>query len=409
MITGYSDNFNRTVASGFGTSSSGHVYSVNGTATQYNVTPSTATIVPSALGERYGWVDRQTADIDIAGQVALSAIPASNLMTVGFIVKRLDASNYYNATMMVATGGAISLRFSRVVAGSLFTLASQTTGLTYVANAVYNLRVVAFWSDALQVNVIRSKLWAAGAAEPGGWMLVATDNTLTQYTTGTGAGILSRDEATVPGAVTAKIQNVVTKTYGLPIPATTDTVCADPAVAFPKQTALKSLADAADVAMTALDPRVSLAGLFPRVRVSRSDWSLNTAAAFPTSTYNATEFNIGTTTNLGYNNQVISLPQGIWLVTYELELQGGSPATDMSVQVSSASSSNSSPPIYMRISPTNVNDNGHGGAGRAAALVYSTDAAASVNVSASLSTGAAGVYTVKYSALSAIKISDYFV
>src|SRR6185436_2726165 len=174
---------------------------------------------------------------------------------------------------------AISLRFSKGVGGGLSTVATVATGLTYVANVVYNLRVVSFWSNALQAHVLRSKLWVVGGTEPGGWMATATDATLTQYVAGNQAGPFARDEQASPGTITAKIQNVVAKTYGLAIPAGTDPMCptpsanprrtdpkfADPSVAYPQQTVIQSLAVGADAAMTTLDPRISLAGLFPRV------------------------------------------------------------------------------------------------------------------------------------------------
>jgi hypothetical protein len=411
LITGYNDAFGRTVASGLGTATSGQVYTLSSTASQYSVAPGTASILPNGLGDRYGWVDRQTSDIDITGQVALSGIPASNLMTVGFTVKFSPAggTNYYNVVMMVATGGAISLRFSRVVAGGLSTISTVATGLTYVANTFYNLRVVAYWSDALQAHVLRSKLWLVGTDQPGGWMAAATDAGVTQYTAGTGAGIFTRDEAATPGLITAKIQNVVAKTYGLPIPATTDTACADPAFTYPKQTALQSLADAADTALLTLDPLVSLAGLFPRVRVSASNWTINSASAGNfTPAYTATEFNIGTDTNLGYDSQGLELPAGVWLLTFEIELAEAALSDAMLVSINGGFTA-ASPIGFIRTNTAQSGDDSTGGTGHFSALTVSTDPAATVRVTVTLTpNSSSAIYTVKYSALSAIKISDYF-
>lgn len=407
MITGYNDNFNRTVASGFGTATSGQAYTVVGTASQYSVAPSVASILPTATGERYGYVDRQTSDIDITGQVALSAIPATNLMTVGFIAKRNAAgTDYYNATMMVAAGGAVSLRFSKVVAGFLSTITTVSTGITYVANTFYNLRVAIYWSNALQSNVLQSKLWAIGATEPGGWMVSTFDSSHTQYTAGTQAGLFSRDEATVAGAVTAKIQNVAVRTYGLPIPASTDTMCADPAVPYPKQTALESMADAVDTVSLGLDPYADLAALFPRVRVSASNFTVNTALSF-LATWTTTEFNIGTTTNLGYDNNSLSLPYGIWLATFEVQLNpaAGDDYWNITVQ-------GGSPNVFattgMRTYTSQANLNSQGGSGHVSYIFHSPDPDLSVTVTGGINPNTATAYTVGYAALSAIKISDYF-
>jgi hypothetical protein len=407
MITGYNDNFNRTVAAGFGTATSGQVYTVFSTASQYNVTPGTATILPSAAGDRYGYVERRTSDIDIRGQVALSAIPATNLMTVGFIMKRdVSGNNYYNATMMVAAGGAISLRFSKNVTG-VSTITTVATGLTYVANTVYNLRAAIYWSNALQTNVLQSKLWIAGGTEPGGWMVSTTDLSHTQYSAGTLAGIMARDEATVIGAVTAKIQNVVATSYGLPIPSgTLDPMCYDPAIAYPKQTALESLADATDLVMTSFDPFANLAQFFPRVRVSNSNVVLNTAVN-TTATWASTEFNVGTGTNLGYDAQGLLLPYGIWLATLEVQLN---PAASDFLQINITGGLG--PPEYaytqMRSNALQANLDAQGGSGHVSTLIYSNDPALNVRVTAAYNPNTATPYTVRYAALSAIKISDYF-
>lgn len=410
MITGYNDVFARTVASGLGTATSGQAYTTTSTASQYSVSPGTASIVPTtASADRLGYVDRQTSDIDITGQVALSGIPATNLMTVGFVVKLASTANYYNATMMVSAGGAISLRFSKVISGGTVTIATVATGLTYVPNAVYNLRAAVFWSNALQTNVLMSKLWASGGTEPGGWMASATDAALTQYTSGTGAGIMARDEAAAPGTVTAKIQNVAAKTYGLPVPSGADPMCFDPSIAYPKQTALKSLADATDAVMAALDPTVSLAALFPRVRVSAANWTLGPTLGTATPTYTATEFNLGTATNLGYDNTALYLPVGIWFVTYEIQLGPAALADYASVTLSGGFPLTSAT-IHMRTNTLQPGLDSQGGSGHVSCFVYSTDASLNVTAKATITpiSGTAS-YPVKYSALSALKISDYFV
>lgn len=404
MTTGYSDTFNRTVANGLGTATSGQAYALNGVATQFSVTPSTASIAITSTGEKYGYVDLKTADFDVTGQVALSGVPATNLATVGFVAKLASTANYYSGTMMVATGGAVSLRFSKVIGGGLTTISTTlVTGLTYVANTFYNLRYQIYWSQALQTNVMSLKLWAIGTTPPGGWMATTTDAALTQYTSGTQVGIFGRDESTVSGTITTKHQAVTAMSYALPVPATTDPMCYDPAFAYPKQTALETLADAADVAMATIDPLTSLAGLFPRVRVSGSQVAVNQIAFV--ATFGATEFNIGTPTNLGYNNQAIYLPVGIWLITFEARFS--SPSAN-SVQFEITGGPNDIQ-TYSRPWPTQANDQGVNGTGRVSTLTYVTDPAVPIAFSVVVfPTNVATTETISYMALSAIKISDYF-
>jgi hypothetical protein len=565
--TGYSDTFGRTVSNGLGTATSGQAYTINGTASQYSVAPNTASILPTAIGERYGYVELGSSDVDITGQVALSAIPASNLTTVGFVAKMTTFPDYYVGSMMVATGGAMSVRFSRVISGSLVTISTTATGVTYVANTFYNLRFAARWSQALQTNVLQLRIWAVGATEPTGWTAVALDANLTQYTSGTRVGIHTRNEATVSGLVTAKIQNVAVTSYNLPIPATTDTMCAAPGVSstswctaalvsgsfetgdpagsgwfvqngtldgdhalpfsgawcalatatggqlnmrsyiafpatvgvsyrapmwvrcsvatsvvasidyydggggylgssssstpvlantwtlivatgtapastaslqygptltgpavgtvlradeidiqtsctvvtppYPAQTALESLADAADVVADSFDPLAALAASYPRVRVSNTLLSINTAAISIPVTFSATEFNVGTPTNLAYDSVGIYLGVGIWHLLFEMQL---SEATSDYILVSIGDSGPGvSPSVDMRSNAVQTNDAGVGGCVHVSKTVIVTDPATPLRCSAVLGpNNVATTYTATYVALSAIKISDYF-
>lgn len=406
--TGWADTFGRTVASGFGVATSGQTYGVTAPTTQFSVTPNTASIAISAAGNPMGILARQTSDIDVTGQVALGAIPASNLATVGFVAKATGASNCYVGTLMVATGGAMSLRLSKIIAGGLTTLATVALGTTYIANTFYNLRYVCYWSTTLQTNVMQLKLWAVGATQPGGWQATFnTDASLTQYTAGVQAGLYARDESTTVGTITAKFQNVAAVTYSLPEPGSADPMCHDPAVVYPQQAALQSLAVAADAAMSTIDPLTSLAGLFPRVRVSLSNVVLPAGFFVPVS-FAAVEFNVGTPTNLGYNPLSIYLPVGIWLISFELRLVDAAVMSQMQVSLNGPSVG-SAPSSTMRTNTSLLNDLSAGGTTRLAATAYSTDPTTPAQVSVSIfPANTAVAYTVNYAALSAIKISDYF-
>lgn len=144
--TGYTDVFGRTVANGLGSATSGQAYVLTGAASQFSVAPGVASITSSALGNNYGLVDAGGSPFaDVSGQVSLSAIPATNLAAVGFVMVGKTGGNNYTGAMMVATGGAVSLRFTRIFGGATVTLSTVATGITYVANTVYNLRFQVYW------------------------------------------------------------------------------------------------------------------------------------------------------------------------------------------------------------------------------------------------------------------------
>lgn len=407
--TGYTDVFGRTVSSGLGVATSGQTYTLFGTASQFNVAANAATIAPASSGDKMGYIDLQTSDVTISAQVSMNAIPATALATVGFVMKLPTTSNYYNATMMVAAGGAISLRFSKVVSGGLSTIATVATGLTYVANTVYNLEASVRWSQALQTNLLQSRLWPTTAAKPTGWGASVTDPSLTNFIAGTNVGIMARDEQASP-SITAKIQNVAVTSYSLPVPASTDPMCYDPAISFPRQTAVESLADAADAALTTLDPLASLAGLFPRVRLSSTGpFTVGSAVL----TYQDVEFNVGTPTNLAYDNTSVWLPPGIWLGTFELELASPGVASDYLYGNFFNAAAEPNPPAYavfpnFRANPSHAGDQGRGGCLHMSKQIFSSDPVNPARVSVSLSPNSGGTYNALYMALTAVKISDYF-
>lgn len=407
MLTGYSDSFQRTVSGGFGSATSGQAYSLNGAAAQFSVAAGVGSVAANVSSSNFiAYVDRQTADIDITGQVALSGLPSSNLATVGFTAKQTSNTNYYIGSLMVAAStGIMSLRVSKVTSGTLSTLnTTAISGLgTYSAGTYFNLRFQCYWSNLLQTNVLNLKVWAVGGTEPGGWLISITDNSITQYTSGTQAGLVLRDEATT-ASVTGRWQNVSAKTYALPVPAAADPMCNDPAVIYPDQTALQSLAVAADAAMVTLDPLASLAALYPRVRVSANGLPYNTNNQVVI-TFDTTEYNIGTTTNLSYDNTSIYLPSGVWLLTVEVRM---APATANTLYLELNGGPFAGQSEIEMHSNTAQGTTGVGGTGHLSTLTWvssTTPSPYSVGLGSFVTQAS---YTITYAALSAIKISDYY-
>jgi hypothetical protein len=141
------------------------------------------------------------------------------------------------------------------------------------------------------------------------------------------------------------------------------------------------------------------------VRVSTSNLVIATSPNV-VATFGATEFNLGTPTDLGLDNTSISLPVGIWLATFELQFAGA--ASDwLWVTLNGPSNANI---ITMRSNATHVNDDGVGGTAHLSAPVIVTDPTTPTKCSVGLSpNNIATSYTITYMALSAIKISEYFV
>jgi hypothetical protein len=139
------------------------------------------------------------------------------------------------------------------------------------------------------------------------------------------------------------------------------------------------------------------------VRVSKSSIVLpaTIAANF---TFNSTEYNIGTSTNLSYDNSAIYLPVGIWLLSFELQLvQSPSDFIQLTLFGNTANT------IDMRCNPVHTGDSGVGGTGHVSATVVSSDPTTPLKCGVQFfPNNTSFTYTVTYAALSAIKVSDYF-
>lgn len=405
-VTGYSDTFNRTVAAGsLGTATSGQSYTLSGTAADFSVNGTQGVITPSALNsERLGTVNLLTSDVNIAGQVAVSALPASGQVISGFTVKEIDSSNYYYGALIITSAGAVTLRILKRVAGVGTIVATSATiaGLTIVANTFVGIRVYAAYDTVAATNRFFVKVWSLSAAEPYGWQLVTADASLVG---GTNQGLLARNEGPAT-TISFLFENVATATESLPFPAGTDPMCYDPTYPYPKQTVLQSLATAIDTYMgNTIEPDAARALASPRVRISKSNYSqagtIINGVAFDT-----VEYNIGTPTDLSVDPLHLVLGVGIWILRAEIIIPGSTTMTDGTLTLANANAD-----VGFRIDAGTGGGNNFtpvGASSQVAALVDNSSGTLTEAVNLSVDVTSGGL-SFTYLALSAMKISDYFV
>lgn len=177
-ITGsFSDAFTRTVANGWGTSTSGHVWSTNGgTAADYSTNGSRGIISLGAVNAlRSTYIDAlQVANLD---RTFITRVPV--LATgAGVLIRQtarwdLGVNSYYAAGLQVETDQSVTAQVQAIIAGSVTTLATRTVaGLTHGTTTDFRLR---FRLDGPRLFM---KLWS-GATEPVQWTLTAYDTQLT--------------------------------------------------------------------------------------------------------------------------------------------------------------------------------------------------------------------------------------
>jgi hypothetical protein len=199
-----SDDFERVEApGGWGTSSDGHVWTVAGTSTNFQVLDGTGQIAPTATSsDRLTWVNVGGPDQDVTVQFKIGGVSeGTGPLRIGLIARSIDASNYYTAQLHYTSTQTVQLRISERVAGVGADMG--TVILTGFAapndNTWYNFRFQVFgiW--------LRTKVWGLDQEEPG-WMLEVTDTSLT---TGNNAGAFARDESTAAGPTIFYFDNFV--------------------------------------------------------------------------------------------------------------------------------------------------------------------------------------------------------
>jgi peptidoglycan/xylan/chitin deacetylase (PgdA/CDA1 family) len=190
-----SDQFERTVASGFGTPDVGAAWSVSSTA-QTKVANGEGVISGWTSGNKdiEAWIPTTASDMDVLARVRLSAQNPVGANYQARVVARAqtDARNGYTAVVTHTTAGAAKWSLNRVVnaggSGTL-TLGSGTLVSSGAAGTKWWIRL------DVQGSQIKARFWKDGTTEPSTWNANLSDS---QWASGrpalgvyTGSGLAS--------------------------------------------------------------------------------------------------------------------------------------------------------------------------------------------------------------------------
>jgi PKD repeat protein len=168
------DTFNRTVRNAWGPADTGGAWSTSGATTNFTVDPGKATILlPKAGAGPATWVGPAVTDADVSPVFSVSKLPVGNSVYATINGRRIDATNYYGATVFVNADGSVNLNLNRTVAGAGTVLGStKVTGLTVTAGMSLQARLQVTGTSP---TTLRARVWASSTAEPTTWRLTATD------------------------------------------------------------------------------------------------------------------------------------------------------------------------------------------------------------------------------------------
>jgi hypothetical protein len=168
------DDFDRTAASGWGTSTSGHVWSrVGGSASDFSVS---AGVGRHSIGAAdvvlYSYLDGlalETVDVAVTVSVSESVIAGGSVRPGGLML-RGQGGDYYLVQVSLTTSGAVVLAILHSD-GTVLVPSTAVPGLAYTGQA---LRVRAL----IEGETVFAKVWPAEAGEPYAWQATASDATI---------------------------------------------------------------------------------------------------------------------------------------------------------------------------------------------------------------------------------------
>jgi PKD repeat protein len=194
------DQFSRTLASGWGTTTPGGTWTVS-SASQFSVNGAEGAISSTAGSSRSAYLRSVTSSTsDLLVTLGVNKVPGGGGLYASAVGRSIVGAADYRAMMRFLADGRVSLRLARVAAGGTDTTMQPETivpGLTYTVSDRLLLRVQVTGTNP---TTVRAKIWKLGAAEPAGWTLSTTDATANLQAPGSSgvATYLSSSAANAP-------------------------------------------------------------------------------------------------------------------------------------------------------------------------------------------------------------------
>ncbi|MCU1440494.1 MAG: hypothetical protein JWP85_1491 [Rhodoglobus sp.] len=194
------DDFNRTVASGWGTAPTGGAWTIAGTATALKVADGTGQVTLPPGSTRTATLSAvSSSSTDSTITFSLGSVPTGGGSYSTLIGRQSGAANY-SASAWIKSTGAVAL----VVKQGATVLASPTiSGLTYTAGTELRLRLQVTGASPTS---IRAKLWVASQAEPATWQATLTDATASLQVPGS-VGVQAYLSSTATQPMVSKFDN----------------------------------------------------------------------------------------------------------------------------------------------------------------------------------------------------------
>ncbi len=172
-----SDQFGRSVASGWGSADTGGAWTTTGPANRWSVAGGQGVYTAPAAGRgNKAFLDGVSVR-DLEGGIDVSmdkAVTGSGILWTQIV--RRDGDTYYQFVTRIQSGGDVRAWISRVVSGSETEIADRITVPGGPLALGDRLRIK-FAATGAAPTALQLKVWKIGSAEPTGWSTSASDST----------------------------------------------------------------------------------------------------------------------------------------------------------------------------------------------------------------------------------------
>jgi hypothetical protein len=188
------DTFTRDVTDGVGAADTGQAYTVVGTASEYDVASTLATMALVATNDlHHAYVDVGYSDVVAQVQANIPLRPTGAPINARVAARWSDTLNHYEVSVDTATTGVVTLSILRRVANVGAVLASTTLAASYPAGGTWWIRFSCVGST------LSASAWRYSDPPPSGWLVSCTDTALS---TGTMVALgARRDTGNLDGTV----------------------------------------------------------------------------------------------------------------------------------------------------------------------------------------------------------------
>lgn len=172
-----SDDFGRTLASGWGSADAGGAWTSASSASLFAVSGGSGSIIMKTAGSGPSIALNSVSsdDVDLQLTLALDKAPTGGGTYLSLAGRRVAGVGEYRGKVHVLAGGAVRVALTFVSTANVETaIVGETTvpGLTVAAGDLTQLRLQV---SASMPTTLRAKAWRSGATQPGGWLVSTTD------------------------------------------------------------------------------------------------------------------------------------------------------------------------------------------------------------------------------------------